>query len=136
MPGTTPEQTDQLVGEALARGDVDAAVALFEPDAILVHPDDGTLLRGHEQIRTALQAMLATDVSLEDAGPPTVLVAGDLALVLSRWTMETTGADGEAQRSTATATDVMRRQADGTWRYVIDNPAGVGTRPGTTTTAG
>ncbi len=33
--------------------------------------------------------------------------------------------DGEQLRQAGTATDAMRRQADGTWRYVIDNPAGI-----------
>jgi ketosteroid isomerase-like protein len=57
--------------------------------------------------------------------PPTVFVAGDIALVISRWTLELSGADGEVSRQSGTATDVMRRQSDGTWRYVIDNPQGV-----------
>ncbi len=35
------------------------------------------------------------------------------------------GPDGELFRQAGTATDVMRRQDDGTWRYVIDNPAGI-----------
>jgi ketosteroid isomerase-like protein len=39
--------------------------------------------------------------------------------------METTGPDGERILQDGTATDVMRRQSDGTWRYVIDNPGGI-----------
>jgi uncharacterized protein (TIGR02246 family) len=130
MAGTTPEQTDRLVGEALGRGDVDAALDLFEPEAILVDPDDGTVLRGADEIRAAMLGMLEADISVTDAGPPRVLVAGDLALVLSRWTMETAGREGERLRRSGTATDVLRRQPDGTWRYVIDNPAGVETPAG------
>ncbi len=50
-----------------------------------------------------------------------VLEADDLALVVGTWTFEGTGPDGEPVRLSA---DVLRRQADGTWRFVIDNPWG------------
>lgn len=125
MAGTTPQETDRLVGEALARKDLDAVLELFEPDAVLVDPDSGTPLRGHTEIREGVAAMLDGGAELLDAGAPTVLVSGDVALVLSTWAMRATGPDGEPQRVSGTATDVMRRGADGGWRYVIDNPAGV-----------
>lgn len=62
-----------------------------------------------------------------ESGPTTVIEAGDLALVLARWAMEVTGPDGQPIRKSGTATDVMRRQPDGTWRYVIDNPPSTAT---------
>lgn len=42
------------------------------------------------------------------------------------WSFDGTGPDGEPVRLTANNADVLRRQADGTWRFVIDNPWGVG----------
>jgi ketosteroid isomerase-like protein len=46
--------------------------------------------------------------------------AGDLALVHWSWTMRLT--DGrEAEGATA---EVLRRQADGSWKFLIDNPDG------------
>jgi ketosteroid isomerase-like protein len=56
--------------------------------------------------------------------PRKVLQAGDVALVVSDWTFSGKGPDGILSVS-GTSTDVMRRQADGTWRYLIDNPDGV-----------
>jgi hypothetical protein len=42
-------------------------------------------------------------------------VAGDIGLLVVDWAV------GELS---GTATDVVRRQGDGGWRYVIDNPHG------------
>ncbi len=35
-----------------------------------------------------------------------------------------TGADGKPSTISACGTEVVHRQADGTWRFVIDNPTG------------
>jgi ketosteroid isomerase-like protein len=50
---------------------------------------------------------------------------GDVALLVSDWTLTGTGADGNPTTLGGTTADVVRRQADGTWRYAIDNPLGV-----------
>jgi ketosteroid isomerase-like protein len=53
-----------------------------------------------------------------------VLEADDLAVVLGVWSFTGTGPPGEPVRLGARNADVLRRQADGTWRFVIDNPWG------------
>lgn len=124
MAGRTPEETDRLVEQAISQQNIEALVDLFESDAVLVDPGSGTEVRGHDRIRQMAAEMFESKPRLESTGPPTVWIAGDLALVLSKWSMEETGPDGSQLRQQGTATDVMRRQDDGTWRYVIDNPAG------------
>jgi ketosteroid isomerase-like protein len=53
-----------------------------------------------------------------------VLEVGDLALVIGVWSFDGTGQDGGPVRLEARNADVLRRQTDGTWRLVIDNPWG------------
>ncbi|HEV2766525.1 MAG TPA: SgcJ/EcaC family oxidoreductase [Acidimicrobiales bacterium] len=125
MAGSTPQETDHLVEQAISGENVEALLDLFEPDAVFIDPASGTELRGRDQIRDAVLEMLESKPRIIPGPPPTVVISGDIALVLSQWTMEAAGPDGEVFRQSGTATDVMRRQADGTWRYVIDNPGGV-----------
>jgi ketosteroid isomerase-like protein len=44
--------------------------------------------------------------------------------VIGVWSFSGTGPDGEPVRLAASNADVLRRQADGSWRFVIDNPWG------------
>jgi ketosteroid isomerase-like protein len=44
--------------------------------------------------------------------------------VIGVWSFDGTGPDGEPVRLAARNADVLRRQTDGTWRFVIDNPWG------------
>ena len=48
--------------------------------------------------------------------------SGDIALLSNEWTLEL---EGNPVASAVTA-EVARRQDDGTWRYVIDNPFAAG----------
>lgn len=108
-----PDSPAQLFREFVRRanaGDIDGVVALYAPDAkVYFSPDKAT--QGHEQIRAALEAMLAGGVTLSDTGQRTSIVVGSLAL--------TSATLGEAQFTA----EVAERQADGSWLWVIDHPS-------------
>jgi ketosteroid isomerase-like protein len=53
-----------------------------------------------------------------------VLQASDLALVTAEWFFSGTGPDGNPVNMAAKSADVLPQHADGTWRFVIDNPWG------------
>ena len=82
--------------------------ALYEPDAVLVTPDGPA--RGTHAIREFWAKVVAGGArfALDEQQP--AICSGDLALTSVRH------ADG---RTTA---EVARRQADGSWLWVIDQP--------------
>lgn len=53
-----------------------------------------------------------------------VLEASGVALVVGEWSFAGTGPDGKPVNLTGHNADVLRRQPDGSWRFVIDNPWG------------
>jgi ketosteroid isomerase-like protein len=74
-------------------------------------------------VRGSLAAFIAMKGTL-NLKVDRVLEAGDLALVAGVWSFTGTGPDGEPVKLTARNADVLRRQSDGSWRFVIDNPWG------------
>ena len=122
MPARTPEEVAQLWAESFTAGDLEALVELYEADATLV-PQPGEVVTGVGAIREVLSALLATEPTF-NLEARKVLHTGDIALSFADWTLSGTGPDGEAIEMAAQTSDVLRRQGDGTWRFVIDNPFG------------
>ena len=74
-------------------------------------------------VREAVGAFLAMKGRL-DLKVTRILKTSDLALVVSVWSFTGTGPGGEPVSLAGKSADVMRRQADGLWLMVIDNPWG------------
>lgn len=53
-----------------------------------------------------------------------VVVNGDIAIHISPWTMAGQMPDGQAVTQNGLSIAVLRRQEDGSWKMVIDNPHG------------
>jgi uncharacterized protein (TIGR02246 family) len=100
--------------------DLDALMGLYEPDAVFV-PEAGAVLTTPAEIRGALGALLALSPTMT-VDPGDVLEAGGVALVQNDWSMTGTAPDGTPVAQGGRSADVVRRQADGTWRVLIDRP--------------
>lgn len=122
MPTTTPEQVLETIVTGINSGDLDSLMPLYESDAAFV-PEPGTLAHGAPGISASLNGFISMNGEL-DLEVNRVLEVDDLALVLGVWSFEGTGPDGEPVKLAAKNADVLRRQADGSWRFVIDNPWG------------
>ena len=109
--------------QLLAERDVDALVALYEPSAAF-RTQDG-LVRGHGAIRRALEGFVALNPNMTGEIQK-VVEAGETALVINRWQLDGTAPGGDPIRLAGVSADVMRRQADGSWRVLIDDPWGGG----------
>ena len=125
MAAREPEETHRLWGERFQAGDVEGLLALYEPNATLV-PQPGQAASGAAAIREALGGFFGLKPTFNWVETRPAIRSGDLALLHSRWTLSGTGADGSPLQLNGTTADVVRRQADGTWLFTIDNPWGIG----------
>jgi uncharacterized protein (TIGR02246 family) len=122
MPADTPEQVLKTIVDGINTGDLDLLMSLYESDAAFA-AQPGALQHGLGGVRESLAGFIAMKGTL-DLKVTRVLEASDLALVAGVWSFDGTGPDGEPVKLTGRNADVLRRQADGTWRFVIDNPWG------------
>jgi uncharacterized protein (TIGR02246 family) len=118
----TPEQVLESIVAGINTGNLESLMPLYEGDAAFA-TQPGSLAPGAPGIRDALGGFIAMQGKL-DLEVTRVLEADDLALVIGVWSFDGTGPDGQPVRLEAKNADVLRRQADGTWRFVIDNPWG------------
>ncbi len=115
-----PRQMHQAFQDAFNGQDIDRLMALYEPDSALV-PQPGVHAAGTDQVREALMAFLALNGQIE-LETYDVVDADDLALTSGRWVLNGTGPDGQPVTLGGVTAEVLRRGADGAWRFAIDHP--------------
>lgn len=118
---TTPEEIPGLVAAAFNRGSPDALLALYEPAAVVAIPPDGRQASGLDAIRRAVEPLFArvgsARIDLVDT-----LQTDDLAMTRAEWVLTGTDDDGVEVEMAGRGTVVSRRQPNGTWRVVFDDP--------------
>ena len=122
MSNGTPEQVLASIVDGINTGNLDSLMPLYESQAAFA-TQPGSLNHGLPGVREALVGFIAMKGTL-DLKVTRVLEASDLALVTAVWSFTGTGPDGKPVKLAAKSADVLRRQADGSWRFVIDNPWG------------
>jgi ketosteroid isomerase-like protein len=122
MSTATPEQLLESIVTGINSGDLESLIPLYETEAAFA-AEPGSLAHGASGIGEALTGFISMNGEL-DIEVTRVLEVDDLALVIGVWWFDGKGPDGEPVRLAARNADVLRRQADGSWRFVIDNPWG------------
>jgi ketosteroid isomerase-like protein len=102
-----PEDLDRLFLERANAGDVDGVVALYELDAVLAIAP-GRLAVGAQAIRLFYTELLASPPRFTGVIRPAIR-NGDIAIT-------------STTRAGNATVEVARRQSDGSWLWMIDQP--------------
>jgi ketosteroid isomerase-like protein len=105
-----PEDLTRLFVERSNAGDAAGVAELYEPGAVMAYPP-GRFTVGRDAIRELWESVLAHRPHFEPEPPLPTLVCGDIALT------STPPHDGAGARA-----QVVRRQPDGSWLRVLDQP--------------
>jgi ketosteroid isomerase-like protein len=114
MPASTPQEIHALFERAFNLGDIEAMLALYEPGAVLVA--GGRPVTGHDGIREALSLFVASGRGMKLETRMIIESGEGLALLHGAWSL------GPSSERRGLSTEVVRRQSDGSWLFVFDNP--------------
>jgi ketosteroid isomerase-like protein len=103
-----------------------AMMGLYAPEAVFI-AKDGRTITDHTEIVAELERDLSLGLPLE-AKARHVFVGDDIAQIVLDWSIDGTGPDGKHVHLGGSASDIVRRGADGCWRYLIDNSLGTAVR--------
>ncbi|NUS92295.1 MAG: SnoaL-like domain-containing protein [Nocardia sp.] len=105
-----PEDLTRFFVERSNAGDAAGVAELYEEDAVLAYPP-GSRTVGRAAIRELWAKVLADGPRFEPESPLPTLISGDIALT------STPPKDGTGARA-----QVVRRQPDGSWLRLLDQP--------------
>jgi uncharacterized protein (TIGR02246 family) len=122
MGVNNPDDFHRAFATAFNSGNVEAVLALYEPEAGLV-PQPGTVAQGHAAIRQALQQFLAVRGTMR-IETVYVMKQGGLALTRGQWHLSGKDAQGHPIEMSGKSIEVARQQPTGEWLLAIDHPFG------------
>lgn len=106
-----PDDLARLLVKRMNEGDSTGAAALYEEGAVLSVGPDNQVAIGRDAIRIFYSELAAKHTKFEVGKQHPALICGDVALTSTRLSAGTVTAE------------VARRQPDGSWLWMIDQPA-------------
>jgi uncharacterized protein (TIGR02246 family) len=122
MSAQQPEEIRTLFSTAFNAGNLDALMALYEPEAMLI-PQPGKVTRGRDAIRHALQQFLALKGTMQLQSLYVINGPG-IALMSSQWKLTGSDPDGKSIEMNGKGVEVARQQPSGDWLLAVDHPFG------------
>jgi ketosteroid isomerase-like protein len=127
MGSPSPELSNLWLARAFNAQDVEAAAALYHPDASIVQVDEvhgGTkIARGADAIRATMAAYIELKPHMDVVTHHTT-VSGSFAMTRSQWLITGLGEDGKPIEVHHHGMEVHRKGDDGTWYFFLDHPFG------------
>ena len=122
MTVTDPRQMNEAFARAFNDRNISRLLALYEPEAVLRVDGSDKDLVGPDAIAGELQHLLQMPGTMTSRNNFCV-VQGNLALLRADWTLVD---DKDASVVSGSSAELVRRQSDGRWLYVIDHAVGAG----------
>ena len=112
----------ETMTNAFMAKDIETVMQSYEPGAVVAF-EPGAPVSDPEVLTAMFTGMSGVNPQFSYAGHE-VMVSGDTALHIAPWVMTGTAPDGSAIQQSGLSVAVLRRQDDGSWLMVIDNPHG------------
>jgi len=108
--------------DAFHDGDIEKVMASYEENSTIMF-EPGKPVSDPQQLREGFKVFFAASPSFKYSGHE-VFIENDIAMHITPWTMTGKAPDGTIIKQSGLSVAVLRRQSDGNWLMVIDNPHG------------
>ncbi|OQW30984.1 MAG: hypothetical protein A4C66_13690 [Nitrospira sp. HN-bin3] len=119
---SSPHNVITQLATAMNAQDLETAMALFEPGASFVIKP-GVVVNGTAGIHQALEGFMALKPTLTIESQQ-IVQAGDVAQFCAKWSLKGIDPTGTAVQLGGRSSSILRRQPDGRWLFLVDNPWG------------
>jgi ketosteroid isomerase-like protein len=118
----SPEQAVELLDRAFEQKDIETVLSFYE-DAAVVVSEPAKSIREKDDLRAFFEQAMQLGISAKQLKTWTIEADG-IALFISRWVLRVPAPGQEPSDRTFAAVTVFRKQPDGGWKILIDNPFG------------
>lgn len=113
-----PEDAHKALADAFNTGDVATVLNMYDFNGIIV-PEPGKPVSGRQKFEESIKAILSIKGKMT-INTVYCLQTGNVAVGRSEWNIT----DGNEVKISAKGVEVMQKQADGTWKILIDHAFG------------
>ena len=117
----TARRVDEIFQEAMDECDLEKAMSLYDDNAVFVQEPGKPEVRGLDNIREIIHQFQSIKPRLK-VEVLQFVEADDVAFFTLKWEIKGTSPDGEEINISSYDGNVVKRQEDGTWKTIIDNP--------------
>lgn len=121
-PVMNPEDMNAAFAEAYNSCDIGNLLALYEPGAVVINPD-GCKDQGIDLIRKTLEDLFRLQGSMVSKNIYCIPIE-NIALLRAHFILNTVDADGSPIQIQGHTSEIVRKQPDDSWLYIIDHPFG------------
>ena len=112
------EDVHTTLANAFNTGDVDIVMSMYDVAGIIV-PEPGKPVSGKEKFEEAIKGILSIKGKME-IKTVYCLQTGNIAVGRSEWNIT----DNDEVKISAKGIEVMKQQADGSWKIIVDHAFG------------
>ena len=117
----TARRVDEIFQEAMNECDLEKAMSLYDDNAVFVQEPGKPEIRGKDKIREAIRQFQSVKPQLK-VEVVQFVEAEDVAFYTLKWEIKGTSPEGEEIHMASYDGNVAKRQEDGSWKTIIDNP--------------
>jgi ketosteroid isomerase-like protein len=118
---TNPDEADEYFMDCIREGNLKNAMTCFDQEAVYMDKD-GNSISGLANIENVVANLCHMKPYIKIYKHKNSPVGNDLIYRLDKWTMTATDPQGKPIRMQGASAHIMRKNADGVWLWLVDNP--------------